>query len=174
MNMDTTEPGPRRRTPDRRPHAPRPLPRLPRGMRRFDLAWGRPVAADRGPVGLDDDDERAAVAWLPLNPETLTPEAVSRLLARAEYHGRRVQAAHRAEESPRYWLRAELRLALARAHPAIVARWLTRVRYAREAAERRLADWRDLETELQAHEPARRSWLRAQLATLTLPPDGTG
>jgi Helix-turn-helix len=132
-----------------------PLPRLPRRLRSIEVAWGKKWDLDR-------PYEEAE----PLTAADLTTDARGRLLARAETRYRRLHAGARHARTDWYWLEAELRLVLPRAHPKVVKRWREAVRWGIFHAEWALDRLRRLEAAVLEHEPETDAWLRAQLGTL--------
>jgi hypothetical protein len=160
--MSRSSVAPRRREPRRKPTTERvALPRLPRTLHALEVANGRRYVdwprGERWPLSREAE---------PFMRTDLTTDVLGRLLARAEVRARRLQARSRRDGSDRYWLEAELKLLIPRAHAKTVRRWRERIGWRVHHASKDLELWRRLEDFLLAHEPEPDAWLRRQLGTL--------
>jgi hypothetical protein len=163
---------PRRR---RAPAGPRlryaaPLPRAPRALRLLDVAYAK--RHTDWPAGARFPLSPAAE---PFTPADLPPAITAGLLARAEARLGRLQAADRLLSRDRFWLRAELRLALLGGlHPNMVRRWRRELGWRIRAATDALDAMKAIEAVILEHEPGADRWLRAQLVALDVAADDAG
>jgi len=138
-----------------------PVPRLPRGLRAFEVARGR-----RYP------DWPESLGPAPLTASELTPRARARLLARAERRERRRRAPEAWAHGQWYWIAAELALGLPLASPRVVRQWREHLKVAIMHRRSELDQLIRLEAAILAYEPETDRWLRRELNELTVPAPG--